>query len=146
MNNGFLGSSEDKHSSGRFAGAHPSIVIADGNEWYIERIKPILCDLYPDVEWTMVSTAEELIKHCRDHSNDMLLIDFSIDGMGLIDVVKILRKHLFTGRIAVSSFYDGALYAESAVDAGADTYFDKPMLMEFLLTEFELSNAHSKVN
>ncbi len=115
-----------------------SVVIADGNSWYLERIGPILRDLYSDVEWTPVHCANELLQYCTEHSPELLIIDFSLEGMNLVDVVKRLRTQSYSGRIAVSSFYEGAAYAELALEAGADTFFDKSMLMDFLHHEILL--------
>lgn len=115
-----------------------SVVIADGNSWYLERIGPILNDLYSDIQWIPVHCADDLLHYCREHSPELLIIDFSIEGMNLVDIVKLLRQQSYTGRIAVSSFYEGALYADFALEAGADTYFDKSMLMDFLRHELLL--------
>lgn len=114
------------------------MVIADGNSWYLERIGPILNDLYSDIQWIPVHCADDLLHYCREHSPELLIIDFSIEGMNLVDIVKLLRQQSYTGRIAVSSFYEGALYADFALEAGADTYFDKSMLMDFLRHELLL--------
>ncbi|MFZ4620309.1 MAG: response regulator [Bacteroidota bacterium] len=115
-----------------------SVVIADGNSWFLERIDPILNDLYSDILWIPMHCADKLLQYCTEHSPELLIIDFSIEGMHLVDVVKLLRQQSYTGRIAVSSFYEGALYADFALEAGADTYFDKSMLMDFLRHELLL--------
>jgi DNA-binding NarL/FixJ family response regulator len=69
--------------------------------------------------------AQSTLEICRTTAVDVLLLDVSMPGMGVVDLIRTLRSVAHSPRILVLSVHPERLYARRALQAGADGYLTK---------------------
>ena len=71
------------------------------------------------------ANADEALALIKASPSDMVILDISLDGLDGIELIKTIRSLGHPVKILVLSMYDESLYAERALDAGAEGYVMK---------------------
>ena len=95
---------------------HP--VVRDGLKYLVSQNRDMV--LVGEAE-DSVSTLEA----CRSTAVDVLLLDVSMPGMGVVDLIRALRSASRSPRILVLSIHPERHYARRVLKAGADGYLTK---------------------
>jgi DNA-binding NarL/FixJ family response regulator len=107
------------------AGAPVRLVIADDHPVVREGLKYIV-SLNRDM--ALVGEADDArstLEVCRRSAVDVLLLDVSMPGMGVVDLIRALRSAGGSPRILVLSVHPERHYARRVLQAGADGYLTK---------------------
>jgi DNA-binding NarL/FixJ family response regulator len=101
------------------------LVIADDHPVVREGLKSLVAQ---HRDMTVVGEAEDgpgALEACRSTGVDVLLLDVSMPGMGVVDVIRALRSEPRSPRILVLSVHPERHYARRVLQAGADGYLTK---------------------
>lgn len=101
------------------------IVIADDHPVVREGLK-YLVSQHRDM--ALVGVAEDspsTLEVCRNNAVDVLLLDVSMPGMGVVDLIRALRSMPRCPQILVLSVHPERHYARRVLQAGADGYLTK---------------------
>lgn len=101
------------------------LVIADDHPVVREGLKYIVSQ---NRDMTLVGEADDAhstLEVCRKTAVDVLLLDVSMPGMGVVDVIRALRSAGRSPRILVLSVHPERHYARRVLQAGADGYLTK---------------------
>lgn len=101
------------------------LVIADDHPVVREGLKHLVSQ---HRDMLVVGEAEDgpgAIEVCRSTAVDVLLLDVSMPGMGVVDVIRSLRSAGRSPRILVLSVHPERDYARRVLQAGADGYLTK---------------------
>lgn len=107
------------------AGAPVRLVIADDHPVVREGLKYIVSQ---NRDMALVGEADDAhstLEVCRTTAVDVLLLDVSMPGMGVVDVIRALRSAGRSPRILVLSVHPERYYARRVLQAGADGYLTK---------------------
>jgi DNA-binding NarL/FixJ family response regulator len=125
---------------------HLSVIIGDGNEWYLNKIQSMMSETFVDVDCSLCRTGEQIVNLCSCSQQDIIFIDYSIVGIHALDVIKELRSKKVTGKIMMTSFYNDSIYGEKAIEAGADGFIVKDIFFEFLAKEIQRASSTHPVS
>lgn len=101
------------------------LVIADDHPIVLEGLNHLVsvhCDL------KVVSEARDgasVLQACREHEPDVIVLDVSMPGPGILELIKRLKARSRRLRILVLSVHPEQLYARRVLRAGADGYLTK---------------------
>lgn len=101
------------------------LVIADDHPVVREGLKSLVAQ---HRDMTLVGEAEDgpsTLETCRTSAVDVLLLDVSMPGMGVVDLIRALRAEPRCPRILVLSVHPERHYARRVLQAGADGYLTK---------------------
>lgn len=73
----------------------------------------------------MAGNADDALSQMKTSRLDMVVVDISLKGLDGIELIKKIRALGYDVNILVFSMYDETLYAERALEAGADGYVMK---------------------
>ncbi len=118
-----------------------SVVIGDGNEWYLSKIQSMMNETFADVECSFCRTGEQIVNLCSSFQPDIVFIDYSIVGIHAFDVVKELRHKKFSGKVVMTSFFNDSIYGEKAIEAGSDEFIGKENIFEYLTKEIQHTSS-----
>ncbi|MBO5060532.1 MAG: response regulator [Clostridia bacterium] len=104
------------------------LVIVDDEYYTLEGMKRILdWDKY---NISIVGTATDGISGLdviRSKGADIVIVDIRMQEMDGLEMISILRKEQFKGKIIILSGYQSFEYAKSAIDFKVDKYLTKPV-------------------
>jgi DNA-binding NarL/FixJ family response regulator len=101
------------------------VLIADDHAIIREGLKLVVTQ-YRDLEVVgMAADADEAISRCRVAQPDVLLLDVSMPGPGVLEVIRHLKTEQPWLRILVLSVHPEQHYARRVLKAGADGYVTK---------------------
>jgi DNA-binding NarL/FixJ family response regulator len=101
------------------------LVIADDHPVVREGLKYLVSQ---NRDMTLVGEADDAggtLEVCRTTAVDVLLLDVSMPGMAVVDLIRALRSAGRSPRILVLSVHPERLYARRVLQAGADGYLTK---------------------
>jgi DNA-binding NarL/FixJ family response regulator len=101
------------------------LVIADDHPVVREGLKYLVSQ---NREMTLVGEADDArstLEACRTTAVDVLLLDVSMPGMAVVDLIRALRSAGRSPRILVLSVHPERHYARRVLQAGADGYLTK---------------------
>jgi DNA-binding NarL/FixJ family response regulator len=101
------------------------LVIADDHPVVREGLKYLVSQ---NRDMTLVGEADDArstLEVCRTTAVDVLLLDVSMPGMGVVDLIRALRSAGRSPRILVLSVHPERHYARRVLQAGADGYLTK---------------------
>ena len=101
------------------------LVIADDHPVVREGLKYLVSQ---NREMTLVGEADDArstLEACRTTAVDVLLLDVSMPGMSVVDLIRALRSAGRSPRILVLSVHPERQYARRVLQAGADGYLTK---------------------
>lgn len=101
------------------------LVIADDHPVVREGLKYLVSQ---NRDMTLVAEAADAastLEACRKTGVDVLLLDVSMPGMGVVDLIRALRSAGRSPRILVLSVHPERYYARRVLQAGADGYLTK---------------------
>jgi two-component system, NarL family, invasion response regulator UvrY len=101
------------------------LVIADDHPVVREGLKYLVSQ---NRDMTLVGEADDArstLEACRTTAVDVLLLDVSMPGMSVVDLIRALRAEGRSPRILVLSVHPERLYARRVLQAGADGYLTK---------------------
>jgi DNA-binding NarL/FixJ family response regulator len=107
------------------AGAPIRLVIADDHPVVRDGLKYLVSQ---NRDMALVGEAEDAhgtLEACRKTAVDVLLLDVSMPGMGVVDLIRALRSASRSPRILVLSIHPERQYARRVLKAGADGYLTK---------------------
>jgi len=107
------------------AGAPIRLVIADDHPVVRDGLKYLVSQ---NRDMALVGEAEDApgtLEVCRKTAVDVLLLDVSMPGMGVVDLIRALRSAARSPRILVLSIHPERQYARRVLKAGADGYLTK---------------------
>lgn len=103
------------------------IMIVDDHPLLRDAVSTLISET-PELEFTVVGMAgdaDNALSEIKTSSVDMIVVDISLGGLDGIELIKTIRSLGCEARILVLSMYDELLYAERAIEAGADGYVMK---------------------
>jgi DNA-binding NarL/FixJ family response regulator len=101
------------------------VLIADDHPIVLEGLKSVVTQ-HRDLEVVgMAADADEAISRCRVVHPDVLLLDVSMPGPGVLEVIRRLKTDQPWLRILVLSVHPEQHYARRVLKAGADGYVTK---------------------
>jgi DNA-binding NarL/FixJ family response regulator len=101
------------------------LVIADDHPVVREGLKYLVSQ---NRDMALVGEAEDArstLEVCRTTAVDVLLLDVSMPGMAVVDLIRALRSTVRSPRILVLSIHPERHYARRVLKAGADGYLTK---------------------
>ena len=101
------------------------LVIADDHPVVREGLKYLVSQ---NRDMKLVGEADDArstLEACRTTAVDVLLLDVSMPGMGVVDLIRELRSQGRSPRILVLSVHPERHYARRVLQAGADGYLTK---------------------
>jgi two-component system invasion response regulator UvrY len=101
------------------------LVIADDHPVVREGLKYLVSQNRDMVLVGEADDARTTLEACRTTAVDVLLLDVSMPGMGVVDLIRELRSQDRSPRILVLSVHPERHYARRVLQAGADGYLTK---------------------
>ncbi|WP_305906406.1 response regulator transcription factor [Methylomarinum sp. Ch1-1] len=111
-----------------------NVLIADDHALVREGLKQILSTI-PDINvFREAANGDEAMKMIRENSWDILLLDISMPGKNVLELIKLAKNQAPHLPILVLSMYSEDQYAIRMLRAGADGYLCKESAPEQLVT------------
>ena len=101
------------------------LVIADDHPVVREGLKYLVSQNRDKKLVGEADDARSTLEACRTTAVDVLLLDVSMPGMGVVDLIRELRSQGRSPRILVLSVHPERQYARRVLQAGADGYLTK---------------------
>jgi DNA-binding NarL/FixJ family response regulator len=101
------------------------LVIADDHPVVREGLKYLVSQNRDMVLVGEAEDARSTLEVCRTTAVDVLLLDVSMPGMAVVDLIRALRSAVRSPRILVLSIHPERHYARRVLKAGADGYLTK---------------------
>jgi DNA-binding NarL/FixJ family response regulator len=101
------------------------LVIADDHPVVREGLKYLVSQNRDMILVREADDAQSTLEACRTTAVDVLLLDVSMPGMGVVDLIRALRSQGRSPRILVLSVHPERHYARRVLQAGADGYLTK---------------------
>ena len=101
------------------------LVIADDHPVVREGLKYLVSQNRDMVLVGEADDATSTLEVCRTTAVDVLLLDVSMPGMAVVDLIRALRSAVRSPRILVLSIHPERHYARRVLKAGADGYLTK---------------------
>jgi DNA-binding NarL/FixJ family response regulator len=101
------------------------LVIADDHPVVREGLKYLVSQNRDMVLVGEAEDARSTLEVCRTTAVDVLLLDVSMPGMAVVDLIRALRAAVRSPRILVLSIHPERHYARRVLKAGADGYLTK---------------------
>lgn len=101
------------------------LVIADDHPVVRDGLKYLVSQNRDMVLVGEADDAESTLEACRATTVDVLLLDVSMPGMAVVDLIRALRSASRSPRILVLSIHPERHYARRVLKAGADGYLTK---------------------
>lgn len=101
------------------------LVIADDHPVVREGLKYLVSQNRDMILVGEADDARSTLDACRTTAVDVLLLDVSMPGMAVVDLIRELRSQGRSPRILVLSVHPERLYARRVLQAGADGYLTK---------------------
>jgi DNA-binding NarL/FixJ family response regulator len=101
------------------------LVIADDHPVVRDGLKYLVSQNRDMVIVGEADDAFSTLQACREKAVDVLLLDVSMPGMGVVDLIRALRSAGRSPRILVLSIHPEHQYARRVLKAGADGYLTK---------------------
>jgi DNA-binding NarL/FixJ family response regulator len=101
------------------------LIIADDHPVVREGLKYLVSQNRDMILVGEADDARSTLEACRTTAVDVLLLDVSMPGMAVVDVIRELRSQGRSPRILVLSVHPERLYARRVLQAGADGYLTK---------------------
>jgi DNA-binding NarL/FixJ family response regulator len=101
------------------------LVIADDHPVVREGLKYLVSQNRDMVLVGEADDAPSTLEVCRTTAVDVLLLDVSMPGMAVVDLIRALRSAVRSPRILVLSIHPERHYARRVLKAGADGYLTK---------------------
>lgn len=101
------------------------ILIADDHAIVREGLKQIIAETPDMVVADEAETGNEVIKKALRNNFDIIVLDISMPGMNVIDVLKQLKRQIQDVRVLILSMHPEEQYAIRVLKAGASGYLTK---------------------
>jgi DNA-binding NarL/FixJ family response regulator len=114
-----------------------SILIADSNNLFREKMKQIITDHYDLTLTSEACSAGDVLKELNQHAFDVIILDTELsDGNGL-DVLKKIKTRTPGIPVLIISMFPDEQYEESVFREGAHGYVSKANLSNELITALQ---------
>ncbi len=114
--------------------ASKKILIADDDAGIVDSISMMLEMMGYDVEFTHDGT---VVPDAAQSHTDLILLDIWMSGHDGRDICRQLKSNIGTKNIPVLMISASRDVKQSALDAGADDFLEKPFEMQAMLTKVE---------
>jgi two-component system, NarL family, invasion response regulator UvrY len=123
-----------------------TLLIADDHPIVREGLKSVVSQ-YRDLQVVgEAADAETAIAGCKQFTPDVLLLDVSMPGPGVLEVIRRLRAETPSTRILVLSIHPEQHYARRVLKAGADGYVTKNYTADVLYSAIrQVRSGHKYV-
>ncbi len=123
---------------------HRLLIIEDSE--YMQFMYKRLFRDEPDIELTVVDTAEEGLTILQDFNPELIIVDLLLPGMNGIDFTRKVRQHSSTCMIIVATGNSQESVLEEALKAGACKVVSKDIGKAFVQKARELMNLAEPAN
>ena len=110
------------------------LLIADDHALVRDCLRQVLSRCRDMAVAAEAANGQEVLEQLRCKGIDLVLLDMSMPGMSGVDLVKCIRQYHGRLPIVVFSMHDGAMFARSALAAGANGYLTKECGSEILVS------------
>lgn len=110
------------------------IVAADDHRMFVEALAHLFENTPGATLIATTDNGDDLIAVVRRHRPDVAIVDVSMRGPGIVDLIGAIKANCADCRIVVLTMHLEALLASSLLDAGADGYVVKDAAFKEMLT------------
>lgn len=102
-----------------------SILVVDGSELVLNRIKKLLSELEDVKEISTAHGYDEALEIMKAKKQDVVLLELSLQDKNGFDLLTYIKKHFPSTRVIVVTNLSGDVYRAKSRELGADHFIDK---------------------
>jgi two-component system, NarL family, invasion response regulator UvrY len=121
-----------------------NIIVADDHPIVRKGIKSIINDHADMCVIGETGDGHNAIEICKKLKPDVLLLDISMEGPGILEIIKRIKIHNPTTKILVLSIHSESNYALRTIKAGASGYLTKQNSTEILAEAIRQVHANQR--